>query len=437
VTLTGATLRLLFTSGSGSFQLAVKERHSSKLIFEGGLSELQDARRQLGEQLDGVKEAVMCSADEDAFVEFGDPLDSAFEQLLEQSLDLRSRLAGGNPQKAQSLLRVLRRALAHQPAGGEQAFIDVEAPRDLWVPVELLAYEHPPRTRVRDSRALRQACKKFVGFSAIIRRTLGDHDVYSGGLSQDRVLVADKGLPVTLFHDASLAAAGIERDLLASLSPGVDLQGPWPDCDLEEDTIRQRLMQHLFDLRTAVVGGRRLVSDQIQHFACHCDTTGPETDEYAIRLGAAGGAGAYISLAQIRKGLARAAEQTDGQQPSLPLIFLNACGSASVDYRGAASFPARFLSAGNRGFIGTETNIPDVFAARFAERFYSHLLSGDPVGRALNKAKWDMTITRRNPLGILYTLYADPDLHIGPSAKEASKWKRWLKRLPMRFGSSE
>jgi hypothetical protein len=228
---------------------------------------------------------------------------------------------------------------------------------------------------------------------------------------------------------------------MTDLRPRIEIEGPWPHRDLAEDELKDTLLRHLFDPATAVAGGRRRVPDQVQHFACHCDTTPDDANDYSIHLGAAEAAGAYVSLKDIRIGLARVAEETcaadpGAEQPPLPLVFLNACGSAAIDYRATPSFPARFLAAGNRGFIGTETNIPDVFAARFAERFYSRLLDGEPAGQALNGAKWDMIETLRNPLGILYTMYADPDLHIGSPEKEVLGWRRLLKSLLRRSGSS-
>jgi hypothetical protein len=75
------------------------------------------------------------------------------------------------------------------------------------------------------------------------------------------------------------------------------------------------------------------------------------------------------------------------------------------------SFPKFFLKENrNRGFIGTETNVPDGFAAEFSQMFYRSLLRGVSLGRAIYDAKWAMLREKNSPLGILYTVYADPDL---------------------------
>ena len=77
------------------------------------------------------------------------------------------------------------------------------------------------------------------------------------------------------------------------------------------------------------------------------------------------------------------------------------------------SFPRFFVEENNnRGFIGTETNVPDEFAAAFSAAFYTSLLSGSTLGKAIHDAKWKMLLEKNNPLGIIYTVYADPDLHV-------------------------
>ena len=79
---------------------------------------------------------------------------------------------------------------------------------------------------------------------------------------------------------------------------------------------------------------------------------------------------------------------------------------------GVGSFPEVFLDVGNRSVIGTETRIPDAFAAAFSEKFYLTLIRGDPVGVSLFTARWSLLKHLRNPLGILYTLFGIPDLHV-------------------------
>jgi hypothetical protein len=56
--------------------------------------------------------------------------------------------------------------------------------------------------------------------------------------------------------------------------------------------------------------------------------------------------------------------------------------------------------------------VPDSFAPDFAERVYRYLFAPKPLGETLYHTKWDLLLGKDNPLGMLYVLYADPDLHM-------------------------
>jgi CHAT domain-containing protein len=96
----------------------------------------------------------------------------------------------------------------------------------------------------------------------------------------------------------------------------------------------------------------------------------------------------------------------------LPLVFLNACGTSAITPGGVASFPSLFLKNGNRGFIGSETRISDKVAAAFSRSFYGEFVAGQSLGEAVKAAKWALLRQYNNPLGILYTNYANPDIRV-------------------------
>ena len=101
-----------------------------------------------------------------------------------------------------------------------------------------------------------------------------------------------------------------------------------------------------------------------------------------------------------------------------PLVFFNACSSSANDPAEVTSFPKLFLDRfRNRGFIGTETEVPDAVAEAFSRQFYAALLSKLPLGQAVHDAKRSMLVRYRNPMGILYTVYADPDLEVSRQVK--------------------
>jgi hypothetical protein len=74
-----------------------------------------------------------------------------------------------------------------------------------------------------------------------------------------------------------------------------------------------------------------------------------------------------------------------------------------------------FTARGARGFIGTECEVPAVFAAAWARAFFDHFLAGN---RSLGETF--LTLRRRfltqdnNLLGLLYALYCDGDMRVLP-----------------------
>jgi CHAT domain-containing protein len=95
-----------------------------------------------------------------------------------------------------------------------------------------------------------------------------------------------------------------------------------------------------------------------------------------------------------------------------PLVFLNACGSSKVTPEGVSSFPSMFLRIGSRGVIGTETSVPDLAAAEFAREFYTRFFKGFTLGEALFDARMRLLRNRFNPIGALYSAYANADLRV-------------------------
>jgi hypothetical protein len=415
--LTDAALTLKFTKGGEGFHLQVLSSGGDH-SFWGTTEGLGLVRQGLKRDLDLVKERVMHSAREDGFVEFGPELDEALEVLHGKGLDVLAQMVGAGPCDVTSLARLLRRVLGSRPRT-DAPIVQVIAPQNLWAPVELLAAP-VDRIRIRNDRQLKAACARFLGFAAVIQHVIPrDETGESLGLLQDRdrKLEADPSLPLLFFQDDSLAGARAEYERLKALS-GLTVHGPWPSSRHRVANPIRMFVDRLGDPRLRL-GSRRLEKPiQIQHFACHCDTRSTRADDHALRLQSGGAKPMDFSISQIRRERTRAAQLAayrpvhDQSDVPLPVVFLNACSSSVIDHVAAASFPELFLSGGSRGFIGTLTDIPDVFAGRFAAHFYEHLLGGAKAGQALNAAKWDMVTEKQNPLGILYAMFADPDLAV-------------------------
>jgi hypothetical protein len=93
-----------------------------------------------------------------------------------------------------------------------------------------------------------------------------------------------------------------------------------------------------------------------------------------------------------------------------PLVILNACKTA-INPRSTADFVRVFLrDLGGCGVIATEFRVPDAFAANFARCFYQEFLQGGKtVGESLRLARAYFLRERRNPLGLLYSAYVEPE----------------------------
>ena len=107
-----------------------------------------------------------------------------------------------------------------------------------------------------------------------------------------------------------------------------------------------------------------------------------------------------------------------GELPSL--VFFNACESARIrggqqdtaapDQQGrdSAGFAEAFLRGGVANFIGTYWNVGDAAALRIATGFYSRIIDGDPIGKALLEARRDVESGTRSKDWADYMSYGDP-----------------------------
>ena len=285
-------------------------------------------------------------------------------------------------------------------AGSSPIVITAAAELTRFLPLEFLPlFDLRSWPRYPDWPTLAQAARRFPGFSAIIRR-----EFYNLKVPQDLTLKSNPRLPLKCFFERSFPGALEEVEFFKN-NHSIEFDGPWPETKLEQ--FPDLLAQYLQFANQTFTGNLRNQADQIQHFTCHCETDELVPSDSTLALSEEN----IATIADLQASL-RPPSQLENQEPG-PLIFLNACGTSKMDPMTAASFPQFFLKDnGNRGFIGTETSIPDDVAAYFSRRFYESLLSGVRLGEAIYEAKWKMLYETNNPLGILYTLYADPDMVI-------------------------
>jgi hypothetical protein len=153
----------------------------------------------------------------------------------------------------------------------------------------------------------------------------------------------------------------------------------------------------------------------VLHFACHCI---PDPEKEGVLFSeivvSGGGRAIHFKLHELN------AARRDYAFVLNPLVFLNACKTmTNPEHIGQGdSFPSGFLGLGASGVIATACDVPDQFAAAFAEKFYENLLVDfDGCSPTMSEA---LLQTRQffakppynNPLGLAYGLYARNDLRI-------------------------
>jgi hypothetical protein len=114
-----------------------------------------------------------------------------------------------------------------------------------------------------------------------------------------------------------------------------------------------------------------------------------------------------------------------------PLVFLNACETARLTepderrppegtYEGdpREGLASAFVYGGALACIGAMWPVSDVVAADFAVSFYGQVLEGQPLGRAMLKARAHTSETfQDDPSWAAFVLYGDPAFQLAPVAR--------------------
>ena len=99
-----------------------------------------------------------------------------------------------------------------------------------------------------------------------------------------------------------------------------------------------------------------------------------------------------------------------------PLVVLNACGSVAGDPAFTSPLLFQFLDRWRAiGVLGTDWEIPTVFADAFARRLVQYFLRDRlPLGEAFARTS-DDAFAQGNPFPLIYALYAPPELVCVPA----------------------
>ena len=106
-----------------------------------------------------------------------------------------------------------------------------------------------------------------------------------------------------------------------------------------------------------------------------------------------------------------------GPLDGAPMVVLNACGSVAGDPAFTSPLLLQFLARWRaRGVLGTDWEVPTVFADAFAHRLVHHFLrEHQPLGDALAATSAE-AFAAGNPFPLIYALYAPPELTFQPGA---------------------
>jgi hypothetical protein len=99
-----------------------------------------------------------------------------------------------------------------------------------------------------------------------------------------------------------------------------------------------------------------------------------------------------------------------------PIVFLNACEGGVMQTRLYETIAPQFLSRDAAGVIGAHTQLPTLFATRYAQVFFERLLHHGPdkvrVGPLMTELSREFIHQHHNPLGLVYALYRASDVYI-------------------------
>ncbi|MBN1874422.1 MAG: CHAT domain-containing protein [Anaerolineae bacterium] len=310
------------------------------------------------------------------------------ENYLNQLRDLGTEAYALLPEDVFEYLEELE-WLVQKEEPGRKISLDFTFPADMALMWEMI-YTGDPLEPVED-------ITKFWGFRYPIGHL--DWDLYFGDSVQLR-----KGA-LALAH-SDFATSNIE---LAQLKQHLDsltryaqrqfILHQLEDIIAHDDLCSESVLQYFGD--TDFIYG-------LVHFVCHC-----------VNPGRTGASRAYLSLKshqkeiQLSLGKFNALGRKQHGFGKRPLIFLNACESATPLHLQSLNLPTAMLNFGAGGVIATVCALPDNFASAFAAEFYKCLLgkplASEPasIGKALLETRLHfMQKPYQNPLGLAYGLYA-------------------------------
>jgi hypothetical protein len=96
-----------------------------------------------------------------------------------------------------------------------------------------------------------------------------------------------------------------------------------------------------------------------------------------------------------------------------PLVMLNGCGTTGFSAHGTSQFIAELVDRRQAAaVVGADVPVAEALASEIGVAVIGAVVDGKPLGQALQLAQRQL-LSKRNPLGLVYTLYGSADLKLG------------------------
>jgi hypothetical protein len=224
----------------------------------------------------------------------------------------------------------------------------------------------------------------FWGFRHIIEVPPQQVEDEDSAHEEVTCIVPKGGIQFTAGLNASLATASTHWTNLAQI-------GSWEDPVYARDLILDRLRREDLDFI---------------YFFCHArggQMDPGKTDPPYLEFQPPGGVAQWIRPQDF----ADAVTWSHG-----PLIFLNACGTLGYSPDALSPFLKALVDGrGAAGVLGTEIPVAEFLAGEAACAFVTRFVKGESAGNALLDVRRQL-LGRKNPLGLIYTLYAPASLAV-------------------------
>ena len=280
-------------------------------------------------------------------------------------------------------------AAAERAAGFGRALRDLSARRSLKIQVLSDEFFIPWNLLFDgDYSAVRVDPSSFWGFRHTIEEVPGN--TRDNGIE---ALATVTGRPLRLGLNINVKAINkvltdAQRSQFQRWKPGVDVLERFTEDEVL-DALTQKKPQADFE-----------------YFYCHAGVEGTSEGHFDQ---------SYLGLTSASSGLTLESikfETVGRSFKERPIVFLNACDSARMDGRFYDGFVPKFLAMDARAVIGTDCEVPSLFAAHFGASFIEAFLAGGNVGDVLLKMRQEFLTKYQNPLGIIYRVFGNGDVRL-------------------------